>query len=243
MTEDIRSMLMGEFFSPNCRVKVRGEHFFTDKKLYSNMYGIAFFSEAQEYGDNPHISPSCERLPGILDEYFTIDNLAENIAANGNFELRDAITQNIDKKFIAKPTKKREMKSVIECSYLGHISQETDESILLSYGAMLPTTLCITGNDTVSAVLPFSPFPNLSFLKGQRTFMTVDYPIPTEPFLPPEDITIDFAVTAKKMEIDLKDDLSGKIVLAYSIEVGVTNCEVSKVTFEIVRDDEHQSVE
>ena len=68
----IESMFFDENFSPNCRVNIRGEHFFTDKKLYSNLYGMGFFSDSDNIYNNPHISSSCENLPGILDEYFTL---------------------------------------------------------------------------------------------------------------------------------------------------------------------------
>ena len=245
MTESVKieSMFFDENFSPNCRVNIRGEHFFTDKKLYSNLYGMGFFSDSDNIYNNPHISSACENLPGILDEYFTLDNLAQNIAATGNFEIRDAITQNFDKQFLAPPAKKRKLKSNIFCSFPARISRQNGEGLMLSYGTSLLTTLCITGGDTISAILPYSPFSNLTFFKGDRVYMTVDYLLPPEPQMPPEFITIDFAVTTKKMEIALGDDLTGKIELEYSIEVGVTKCEVSKVTFEIVRDDEHQSVE
>lgn len=226
-------MLLGEFFPPNCRIKIRGEHFYTDRKLYSNIYGIAFFPDSYSYGNNPYISPLCEKLPGILEDYFPHEN-ADDKNFHEQFDIRDAITANVDEKFhIAQSKKKSDGNPIIECTFLGHISHETEDSVLLTYGAVIPTTLCITGDDTISAVLPFSPFPNLTFLKSNRTFMTVDYPVPTEPLMPPEDITIDFAVTTRKMKIMLNDDLTGKIILEYSIEVGVTKCDVSKITIEI----------
>lgn len=233
MKEEITAMLLGEVFPPNCRIKIRGEHFFTDRKLYSNLYGLAFFSDTQNFGENPYISPVCEHLPGILDDYFN-EPFPVASGVREEYEIRDAVTANVNEKFrITKPQKKRDANAVIECNFSGHIHRENEESVLLTYGAVLPTTLCITGNDTLSGVLPFSPFPYLTFFKDNRTFSTVDYPLPTEPMMPPEDITIDYAVTVKKLNIDLDDELLGKIELEYSIEVGVTKCEITKITFEI----------
>ena len=234
MKEEITSLLLGELFPPNCRVRVRGEHFFTDGKLYSNLYGLAFFSDTQSFGQNPYISPSCEKLPGILDNYFN-DPFPISSNVNSEFEIRDAITANINEKFFIKKTAKSvEKKPIIDCIFTGHINHENENSILITYGAVLPTTLCITDDDTISAVLPFSPFPYLTFFKGNRTFSTVDYPLPTEPMMPPEAVTVDYAVTVKKMEIALNDNLTGKIFLDYSIEVGVTKCEITKLTIEIL---------
>lgn len=66
MTEDIKSLLLTEMFTPNCRITVSGEHFFSDRKLYTNPYGIAFFSSSQDYCDNPHISPAISHMPVYL---------------------------------------------------------------------------------------------------------------------------------------------------------------------------------
>ncbi len=237
MIPDIQSLLFGKFEKPNCRIRVHGEHFFADRKLYSNMYGIAFFPEGKGFGNNPHLSPSCENLPGILDEYFP-DEFAAKGPVRSEFGIRDAIMANIPKQFIKQPQKKKEHKPSIGCTFDGYILREKSGAVILSYGAIIPTALCIMGDDAISAFLPFSPFANLSFLKGKRIFQSMEYLLPTEHFDPSDDLTVDFSVLAKKMEIDLSAELFGRIVLEYSIDVGVTKCERSKLVFDISPQDD-----
>ena len=230
MTDDIQSILLSEMFVTNCKIRIKGDHFFADRKLYSNLYGIAFFSETNNFSDNPHISSACARLPGILDEYF--GDLHDIPSSHGEYELSDSITARIDEKYLAAAPKKKTLRWTSDCSFLGNISLHPDGSYVICYGTVLPTTLCIS-HDALTAILPFSPFSNLSLLRGKRTLQSVDYPLPATPFAPPEDITIDFATSVKKLSYSFADDLSGRIELEYSVEVGVTKCEQSKMIFEI----------
>ncbi len=237
MIADIQSLLFGRFEKPNCRITVCGEHYFTDRKLYSNMYGIAFFPEGKGFGDNPHIFPSCKNLPGILDEYFP-DEIAAGVNTMVEYPIRDAIMANIPEQFITQPQKRKDRNASIACAYDGYILRQESGAIIFSYGDIIPTALCIMGDDSISTFLPFSPFPNLSFAKSERVFQSLEYLLPTEPLEPPNDLTVDFSVLTKKMEIDLSDELFGRIVLEYSIDVGVTRCESSKLVFKIAPPDD-----
>ncbi len=240
MTDEIQSLLLTELFVPNCKVKIVGDHFFADRKLYTNMYGVAFFSGSANFGENPHISAACTKLPGILDEYF--GDVYPTSSASGEYELCDSVMSVMDKKYIEDRTSKKKLRWNTSCTFLGNLSLHSDGSCVLSYGTVLPTTLCFTEN-ALSAILPFSPFSNISLLEGQRTLQSVDYPLPTVPFAPPEDITIDFSATAKKLSYSFSEDAAGKIELEYSIEVGVTKCEHSKMTFVITPYSEDQEDE
>lgn len=232
MLDTLHPLILCENYDTNCCVKVRAEHFFTDKRLYTNMFGLTFFDGAENVRENPHISPVCRNMPGILDEYLS-DGLPEFDSARGNFEIRDTITEMFPKEFRTAPEKDKNPKAVIDCAFPGRVECENGP-VSISYGIFVPTTIYITGKDSIIADLPFSPFSSLSFASGKRIFHTVDCPVDPNPFSSNEDdITVDFAVTTKKLEIALSKELSGKIVLDYSIEVGVTTCEVSKLVFEI----------
>lgn len=233
MTEDIKSLLLTEMFTPNCRITVSGEHFFADRKLYTNPYGIAFFSSSQDYCDNPHISPAISHMPGILDDYFAFFPTLRDSYVAKYCNIRNNIMKTVDKKFTVSKKVFNPSPCRLDCSYLGNISVQAGNSIVIQYGAVMPGTVCITGEDTVSAVFPFSPFSNISFLKEKRTMQSVDYPVSNESFLLPDDITVDFSVNTKKLSCSIRDDLTGSLELDYTVEVGAVKCENSKIKFEI----------
>ncbi len=241
MLNTLNPFLLCVNFEQNCRVRVRADHFFTDKRLFTNMFGLTFFDGAESGHENPHISPVCRNMPGILDEYFS-DGLPEFNSAKGNFEIRDAITAMFPKKFRVEPEKNKNPKAVIDCAFPGRIERENGV-FSISYGIFIPTTIYVTGEDTLCANLPFSPFPSLSFALGKRVLHTVDYPVDPNPLSSnTETVTVDFAVTTKNLEIAISNEFSGRIALDYSIEVGVTTCEVSKIVFEFSSDNAKKTI-
>jgi hypothetical protein len=234
MTDYIRPFGMKDLFEPNCNVTLSGEHFYSDKKLYSNFYGIAFYSSPDEYANNPHISPSLSHFPSIIDEFISDGFRFPESPEKQDYTIRQNIMQNIDRRFISRPPLKTENTTggrKLSCSYKGNISFHGDDSLVLTYGTVVPSTVCITEN-SVSMMLPFSPFSSISFVKGKRTLQTIDYPVQFSPFSPPEDITVDFATYTKDMSLMLREDLTGTLKLDYYLEVGASVCERARIQFD-----------
>ena len=240
MTNDIQSLLLSEMFVPNKRITISGEHFFADKDLYSNFYGVAFFSSFPEADRNPYISPVYAAIPGIIDDFLSDGVAAMPTRPAPHGEILSGILGCIDKKYRSTPAHdKQSLKSKLCCTFEAGVYADGN-NININYGTVLPNTLCITENYALTAQLPFSPFSYISMLCGQRTLQSVEYPLSHGPLLPPEDVIIDFAVTAKKLSVKLNDDLCGSIELEYSLDVGATKCERSKLRFDILppHDDE-----
>lgn len=233
MADFLHPFSMNEMFEPNCRVTVTGEHFFFDKKLYSNIYGIAFFSAPDEYGNNPHISQAVAGHPSILDEFLNDGMHHGEARVNQDFEIRQNIMKNVDKRFLTRP----EQKTItgggkrLSCSFDGNISFHGEDTIMLMYGSVLPATVLIT-ESAVTLMLPFSPFPTLSFMKGKRILQTTDYPYRASPFEPPEDVAIDFATYTNALSLKLNEDMTGILNVDYYLEVGASKCENAKFTIE-----------
>ena len=221
---------MKDMFEPNCKVTISGEHFFSDKKLYTNFYGIAFFSPTDEYTSNPHISPVLSGFPSILDDFLSEGPYSQSNVKQ-DYNIRQNIMHNIDKKFISRPSVTADTLNggkKLSCSYLGNVSFPGDDTLVLMYGSILPCTVCITEN-AVSMMLPFSPFSSISFVKGKRTLQTIDYPVQLSPFLPPENIAVDFATYTKNLSLELRKDLTGTLNIEYYLEVGASKCESAKL--------------
>lgn len=236
MTDSLNSLLLTELFVPNCKVMISGKHCFFDRNIYANPYGIAFFNSPDDFSDNPYIAPIYAGMPGILDEYFD-DGIPQASQKHLNCEMREKITENIPSRFLLKkdPDKKNSLRS-FECCYDGCISVDASGSVVLKYGTVMPDVICITGS-VISASFPFSPISCVTFTKGKRTMQSVDYPVSHGPFLPPEDISIDFATTATKLEANLDCDLYGTVELEYTIDVGAAKCEKSYLKIQISQAD------
>lgn len=234
MTENIHSLLLGDPFVPNRRITVTGEHFFADKNLFANFYGISFFSCPEQLVDNPYISPLYANLPSILDDYFDDGVPDVKSAELLPGEISENITKMISEEFHIKP-QKTSSASIFKFSACFECRAEFDENatLILTYATIMPNTLCITGGDFITARLPFSPLTDLAFSKDKRTLQAVNIPVSREPFLPPDELTVDFAVNTKKLETALDDQGCGIINLNYSIEIGTSKCETSKLTFNI----------
>lgn len=234
MTDNIHSMLLSDPYVPNCRMTIRGEHFFADKNLFSNFYGISFFSSPEQLVDNPYISPIYANLPGILDDYFDDGIPYGNQSEISPGELSEKITSLISEEFLVKQ-KKASTNSIFRFEATFDCRAEYDENgtLILTYGTIMPNTLCIKDGSFVSAVLPFSPLSNLGMTKNKRTLQAINIPVSRELFLPPEEITIDFAVNTKKLEAMLDPTGCGQIALSYTVEIGTSKCETSKMTFSI----------
>lgn len=112
--------------------------------------------------------------------------------------------KTVDKKFTVAKKVFNPSPCRLDCSYLGNISVQAGNSIVIQYGAVMPGTVCITGEDTVSAVFPFSPFSNISFLKEKRTMQSVDYPVSNESFLLPDDINGRFFSKYEKTQLRIR---------------------------------------
>jgi hypothetical protein len=208
---------------------------FFDKNIYTNPYGIAFFGSAGDYSDNPYISPAYAGMPGILDDYFD-DGIPVSSDSSTQSDMQNEIMKNIPQKFIKKTAKyKQNSARTFECLYDGCLTTESG-SVILQYGAVVPSVICITG-DVISAFLPFSPISHITFSKGKRTLQTVEYPVSHVPFLPPENIAIDFAVTCRKLDVTLDCDLYGSAEIAYTTDIGATKCESSKIKLEFFQAD------
>ena len=233
MTDFLRPFGMKDVFEPNCKVTVSGEHFFSDKKLYTNFYGIAFFSPTDEYTSNPHISPVLSGFPSILDDFLSEGPYSQS-SVKQDYNIRQNIMRNIDRKFISPKSVKTDIPGggkKLSCSYLGNVSFHGDDTLVLMYGSILPSTVCITDN-AVSMMLPFSPFSSISFVKGKRTLQTIDYPVQFSPFLPPENIAVDFATYTKNLSLMLREDLTGTLNIEYYLEVGASKCESGKLSID-----------
>lgn len=234
MTENIHSLLLCDPYVPNRRITITGEHFFADKNLFSNFYGISFFSSPEQLVDNPYISPFYSNLPGILDDYFDDGIPGGNQTAISPGELAEKITNLISEEFHTKP-QKAPANSIFkfEASFDCRAEYDENGSLILTYGTIMPNTLCITDGRFLSASLPFSPLSNLAFSKNKRTLQAINIPVSRELFMPPEEITVDFAVNTKKLDVMLDDSGCGQINLSYSIEIGTSKCETSKMSFNI----------
>lgn len=231
MTDFLRPFSMKEMFEPNCRVTLNGEHFFADKKLYTNIYGVAFFSEPGDYTDNPHISPALSGFPSLIDEFIG-DGMPLNSHVRGDYPIRSGVMSNVDKRFTAPPKKSPSQgPKKLSGSFLGNLSIHGDDSLVLVYGSIIPATVCIT-DDAVSMMLPFSPFSSISFIKGKRILQTVDYPYRATPHDIPEDIAVDFSTYTKDLSLMLREDLTGTLKVEYYLEVGASKCESASFTLD-----------
>lgn len=235
MTENIHSLLLGDPFVPNRRMTIKGEHFFADKNLFSNFYGISFFSSPEQLVDNPYISPFYSNLPGILDEYFDNGIPVVNPTELSPGKIAESITNNISEEFIVKPQKKSN-NSIFKFSASFECRAEIDEngSFVYTYGTIMPNIICVTKTNYMTAILPFSPLSNLAFSKEKRTLQALNIPVSRELFLPPEEITVDFAINTKKLSAYFDSDGCGYIDINYNIEIGTSKCETSKISFEVI---------
>ncbi|MBR5528595.1 MAG: hypothetical protein IKV97_06275 [Clostridia bacterium] len=245
MTDGIQSLILQEAFVPNRKMMISGEHIFTDKDLYTNFYGVSFFSTMQHAERNPYVSGIYSMMPGILEEFMGdgLPHMPQRPTPPG--EMQYKTMKCVDKKFILPP--ERESKTVsrkFSCSYGASVGTDGN-SVIVSYGTVLPNTLCITDGDTLTAQMPFSPFSHVTFFKNQRTLQSAEFPILRDPEIPPEDLLIDFCVTVKKLECHLDCDLCGYIDLEYSLDVGAAQCESAKMHFEIslLAEDPEESIQ
>jgi len=233
MNNDIQSLLLSEMFVPNKRITVSGEHFFADKDLYTNFYGMSFFSSLPGAERNPYIAHFYRSMPGIIDEFLSdgMPGFPTRPAPPG--ELLTNILNCIDKKYITSHKPEAPVfKNSFSCSYEAEVMHD-GKNLNIRYGTVLPNTLCITEDYAITAQLPFSPFTYISLLRGQRTLQSAEYSLSREPLMPPEDVIIDFSVTAKKLSVDLDSDFCGRIDLEFSLDVGAAKCENTKLTFDI----------
>lgn len=232
MNHTVSPLFDSETFPTNCRVHLTGKHFFADRIFYTNLYGLSFYSSPEEYGDNPYISSSCARAPGLLESFLEGESYAHPDFYPPVGDLQARIRSQIHPKFQKRPAGKRRDMYSLSCLYEGNLSRQGD-SLILQYGTGLPCVFCITGENAVTARLPFSPFPELSFEKEKRVMQTLYYPVPREEGQAPEELAVDFSVTTKQFSNTLREGKPGALTVEYVLDIGAARCESSRFCLEV----------
>lgn len=233
MKDIIDSLGSVGLFEENCTVKISGEHFFFDPKLYTNMYGLSFFGSILEYSDNPYIAPELAGTRSLLDEFLD-DGLAPYAPTTiRESALQKSIMQNVSKEFVVRHEKKKGGAKTFSLTCPGNYHFVGDGSILLTYGTVMPSSILIR-NDTATMQMAFSPFSSVSLIKGQRVMHSADFPVQTSPLIPPELVTVDYVTCAKQVYVELLPNYVGVIDIEYYLEVAASKCESAKVHIEFL---------
>lgn len=222
---------------PNCRVRLSGRHYYTDRVFYINPYGVTFYDMPDTSRDNPFVAASHRNSLSVLDHYFDEPFMPPiPTAPLAPSETEARILRQMDEKYVCPDSSDcpREVYR-LACDCEGRISRNGD-SILLSYGTIVPTVLCLRGQEHLSADFAFSPISDVTFERGARVAQTMPFTLPAfTPCVPPEEITVDFSVHTDKLSNDLTVEHGGRLELSYSVIVGTTRCEVTQLTVEVRR--------
>lgn len=219
---------------PNCRVRLRGRHYYSDREFFINPYGMTFYDDIRAPRENPHIAASSRYEPSILDRYFEDPFMPPVPSAPivpSRREMR--ILRHIGEKYIEKNKLSDRDVCELSCDCEGCI-YERDGMTIVRYGVFEPSFLCFRTEDSFSANFAFSPISAVSFERGRRIAQTLRYSPPTDdPFDPPEGITVDFSVNTETLSHDITVQEGGKLVLRYSMIVGTTCCERTDLSIEV----------
>ncbi len=219
---------------PNCRVRLRGRHYYADREFFINPYGITFYDDIRASRENPHIAASSRYEPSILDRYFE-DPFMPPVPSVPNLPSRREmrILRHIGEKYIEKNKLSDRDICELSCDCEGYI-YERDGMTVVRYGVFEPSFLCFRTEDSFSANFAFSPISAVSFERGRRMAQTLRYPLPSgNPFEVPETITVDFSVNTETLSHDITAKEGGKLALRYSMIVGTTCCERTDLSIEV----------
>lgn len=222
-----------------CKTVISGEHRYLDNRFFVNMYGSSFFKSGGEYTINPYISPLLSAMPGIYDDFFT-ESFSFAPASDRiphYTETQQKITSCVNKKYISvqKPENRFPV-CRLSSTYSDGSFFILGNEIMLSYSAGGINTICLTGGDSITATLSFSPFETVSFLKDSRLLQTIEYPLPAlcgEQDEKNESFFIETSVTTKKMDLSVTGDSSFSVDIDYFVEIGTAKCEESKIKIEV----------
>ncbi len=216
-----------------CRVRIKGEHFYTDSDMFLNFYGVDFFSCANELSlANPYIPDELSGLPGIIDDFL------EPIKTPEGNEPRMPVASNTAKMIYSTVShgyiKKRELipkfrPTSFDMEFPAEISLDDNGNVVISYGNIIKNTLYIA-DGVLSAHLPLSPLCNVSISKKSRVMHTEEFPLSKKGIPTDEAIDIDFAVTSNNLNIEAS---CGRIEFDYELEVYGTVCEKAIVRISI----------
>ncbi len=214
-----------------CRLRIKGEHFYTDSDLFLNFYGIDFFSGAGELSlSNPYVPEELSGLPGIIDDFLdpikTPDTGESHVSSTTG--TMGEIYSTVSREYL----KKRELlpkfrPTSFDMEFPAEISLDNNGNVVISYGNIIKNTLYIA-DGVVSAHLPLSPLCNVSISKKSRVMHTEEFPLSKKGIPTDEAIDIDFAVTSNNVKIEAS---CGRIEFDYELEVYGTVCEKATVRF------------
>ncbi len=208
-------------FHDTYRIKISGEHFFTDNFLFSNFYGNEMFkgSAGGVFRINPFIrSPEPYSYCRPRDGY---DDFAD--------------TSKIDFPSCDEAFQKSGINSVpahVECTATGNVSFFPDGKISIEYFDKMPVIIYISKDNIVNVINENSPITYMTFESEKRNFQNITLKNTFFPFSKNEIVMLEFCVNTEKITNTLSPD-GGILDIEYTLEVSLCETEKTHFTLEI----------